>query len=352
MTTADVIAKIAAAEMVLDNGTTASAARDLRAQTRTPELQTNPPSQSDGNGNRNGRGRPIGQKASILDAQHPPGTPGHIPPFDWDEFEARYEQALVEMNGEEKELLEDFDQLVNYFNVWATAASAHDDERAVKRLQTRERYVKIAEQSLGQRKQHLTEVVRAFQNLFAFHEAHFSGHATNDFKTTFLDGERHGTRDHSHPLLDTFDELVDGEGGDNDESGWTTQDLTPLNLISGQEGASEIQCYNLYAADGEVSESFRETLSDDVPLMDGDSTSEALGDAAGGLKMTTSQKKRRRRKNNSNNTKRYQEKPDLRKRTWDVVDSGLGSLDYDDMEQRQASCLVPPQRRQVTYDDD
>jgi hypothetical protein len=87
-------------------------------------------------------------------AETSPSTPGHLAPFDWDEFESRYEQALAEANHQEQELLEEFDRLVKYFNVWASAGSVHDNERGVKRLQTRERYVKIAEQSLAQKKKH------------------------------------------------------------------------------------------------------------------------------------------------------------------------------------------------------
>lgn len=44
-------------------------------------------------------------------------------------------------------------------------------------------------------------------------------------------------------------------------------------------------------------------------------------------------------------------KPDLRKRTWDVVDQGVGSLDYEE----GASSAAPThaaQRRRITYDDD
>lgn len=41
-----------------------------------------------------------------------PSTPGHLAPFDWDDFESRYEQALAEANNEEKELLEEFERLV------------------------------------------------------------------------------------------------------------------------------------------------------------------------------------------------------------------------------------------------
>jgi hypothetical protein len=44
-------------------------------------------------------------------------------------------------------------------------------------------------------------------------------------------------------------------------------------------------------------------------------------------------------------------KPDLRKRTWDKVDTGLESLDYDEGEYNAASAR-PMQRRKISYDDD
>lgn len=106
-------------------------------------------------------------------AERSPSTPGHLAPFDWDEFEARFEEALQKANQDEQELSKEFEELIKYFNVWASAASAHDTERGIKRfvlllssslawmmanqtcsLQTRERYVKIAEQSLSQKKKH------------------------------------------------------------------------------------------------------------------------------------------------------------------------------------------------------
>lgn len=46
-------------------------------------------------------------------------------------------------------------------------------------------------------------------------------------------------------------------------------------------------------------------------------------------------------------------KPDLRKRTWDKVETGLEDLQYDDIDSNAAA---PPnhasQRRKVSYDDD
>ncbi|KAI1392824.1 uncharacterized protein F4822DRAFT_392328 [Hypoxylon trugodes] len=94
-------------------------------------------------------------------------SPGHLAAFDWDDFHERYTKALEEADAQEKQLLEEFDTLIKYFNVWASASSAHDNERAVKRLQTRERHVQLSEQTLAQKKQHLSEVVRAFQSALA-----------------------------------------------------------------------------------------------------------------------------------------------------------------------------------------
>lgn len=129
-----------------------------RLQVKTPEP-------------RNSKERINGLKEA---ADRSPSTPGHLAPFDWDEFEAHYEEAFADADRQEQELLKEFEDLVKvssnvrlgmaargpqltvlqFFNVWASAASVHDSERGVKRLQTRERYVKIAEQSLSQKKKH------------------------------------------------------------------------------------------------------------------------------------------------------------------------------------------------------
>lgn len=44
-------------------------------------------------------------------------------------------------------------------------------------------------------------------------------------------------------------------------------------------------------------------------------------------------------------------KPDLRKRTWDVVDKGLEGLDYDEMNGGAAARPSMVKRRQISYDD-
>ena len=44
-------------------------------------------------------------------------------------------------------------------------------------------------------------------------------------------------------------------------------------------------------------------------------------------------------------------KPDLRKRTWDKVDTGLESLDYDEGDS-STTATRPAQRKRISYDDD
>ncbi|KAH9906486.1 hypothetical protein F4778DRAFT_778879 [Xylariomycetidae sp. FL2044] len=64
--------------------------------------------------------------------------------------------------------------------------------------------------------------------------------------------------------------------------------------------------------------------------------------------------KRQRARAKKRETRKFnpEPKPDLRKRTWDVVDAGMDSLYYDDTEAGQeTSANQPTQRRQISYDD-
>lgn len=48
----------------------------------------------------------------ISNPMNTPSTPGIYQPFNWEEFEARYEKALAEADGHEREVLVEFDRLV------------------------------------------------------------------------------------------------------------------------------------------------------------------------------------------------------------------------------------------------
>ncbi|KAG6037748.1 hypothetical protein E4U41_004820 [Claviceps citrina] len=104
--------------------------------------------------------------ASLSPPENSP-PPADVPPFDWDQFEARYESALKEADAEEKDILQEAQSLSKYFQIWAAAASTHDDERAVKRLRTRQRFVNLSEEKMAQKQKHYEEVVRAFESALA-----------------------------------------------------------------------------------------------------------------------------------------------------------------------------------------
>ncbi|KAI0594769.1 hypothetical protein F4775DRAFT_416343 [Biscogniauxia sp. FL1348] len=74
--------------------------------------------------------------------------------------------------------------------------------------------------------------------------------------------------------------------------------------------------------------------------------------------LTKSEMNRRKRQRAKQRKKQQQKfhpekKPDLRKRTWDVVDTGMDSLDYDDSEMAHsdAGTNQAAKRRQISYDD-
>lgn len=104
---------------------------------------------------------------AVHTSQTTPSTPGLLPPFDWDDFQCRYERALAEADGRERVVLDEFEQLSRYFRNWASASATHDNGRAEKRLQTRQRYVALSEETMTQKQKHYDEVLRAFQSALA-----------------------------------------------------------------------------------------------------------------------------------------------------------------------------------------
>ncbi|PHH71462.1 hypothetical protein CDD82_6497 [Ophiocordyceps australis] len=153
---------IASPPLRQDDGLLAEPDTQPRTQVKTPEL---PAEQQD-----------VDTESS--------STPGQLSAFDWDDYESRYEKALNEAAEHEGEILREANSLskvntlrvcrlpmlrcdMQYFDAWASAASSHDDERALKRLRTRQRYINLAEEKADQRQHHYEEVVRAFENALA-----------------------------------------------------------------------------------------------------------------------------------------------------------------------------------------
>ncbi|TLD34215.1 hypothetical protein PspLS_01409 [Pyricularia sp. CBS 133598] len=276
-----------------------------RPQVRTPEPQT--------------RSGSAGPEALFT-------SPGQIPDFDWDDFRSQYEQALAKANDKELELLREFDGLVKYFNVWAAAASAHDNERAVKRLQTRQRYVQIGEENLTHRKQHCrypfeisnTEITTEFSinkdfqdDLDVFHHKHFSETALSHFATQFLSAEDHGGADEAQ-----YDDYDDGLGYYFDG---VKRTLTDEQIEIFRHSELEAERRKAEKArdreDGEIEDDQAAALTEITSVPSGETDAKT--------------KKKKKKKGGKGKNRRQEVKPDLRKRTWDVVDVGMYNLDYD-----------------------
>lgn len=90
-----------------------------------------------------------------------------IDPMDWTAFEMDYMKALKVVDDEEGALLTEFEKVADAFTRWAEASGGHDNERAVKRLKTRERFVELSEHELEKKKKHYAEVVDAFKKALA-----------------------------------------------------------------------------------------------------------------------------------------------------------------------------------------
>lgn len=69
-------------------------------------------------------------------------------------------------------------------------------------------------------------------------------------------------------------------------------------------------------------------IEDDVPQPSG-SGQEADSDLGAAQQQSSNNSKNKNKKRKGNKGRLQEPKPDLRKRTWDVVETGLDSLDYD-----------------------
>lgn len=113
------------------------------AHSRTPEPSrvVHISHQTNGTSQPNGLANGHSHAAAVSHAPHlaperleiPDSPIGNLTAFDWEDLEARFEKALAAANETEQDLMHEFERLVKYFNVWASAASAHDNERAAKR---------------------------------------------------------------------------------------------------------------------------------------------------------------------------------------------------------------------------
>ncbi|CAJ2500270.1 Uu.00g031230.m01.CDS01 [Anthostomella pinea] len=322
-------------------------------------------------------------------------SPGHLDPFSWDDFETRYEEALRQADTEEEKILEEFDQLVKYFNVWASASSSHDNERAIKRSEPRltgltradvhEQIANSRETCPPVRIITFAEEKASKAEIDSFHEAHFSSAAIDLFGGQFLRPEQSYDDEQCYEEYDRFDyyeeeDEDDGLGYYPDDVKRTLTDeqvaifrhseLEGLRRVEAKvakhksESAALLQEAKDDAAAELIAEPIKTEHGEDEDLPDAQVEVEDAADGSedGEIEvekpqLTKAEIRRRKKKAAKQKKKEGQKfqpekKPDLRKRTWDVVEAGMDTLDYDELDaQHDAGANPAAQRRRISYDD-
>jgi hypothetical protein len=86
--------------IVVDPNDANPGSSNARNQVRTPEPRLT-----------DGQGQIQAQNARHGPVIASPNTPGQLEPFDWDDFQARYTDALAEASREEQRLVDEYDKL-------------------------------------------------------------------------------------------------------------------------------------------------------------------------------------------------------------------------------------------------
>jgi hypothetical protein len=208
------------------------------------------------------------------------------------------------------------------------------------------------------------------EDLAAFHAAHFSAGSVNHFAERFLgpveeeypedteeddlgyyeDGTKRTLTDEQiaifrHTEIQALlrDRRHVAEAKESREENGQVQDDIPGEQNLRQEENSMVEEQGKPEAaleDGEL-EDEPETLNTDLPSSPPFIKNERL----------VSNKEKKAQKPKQKSFFKQYVKPDLRKRTWDKMDTGLESLDYDEGESSTA-LTRPMQRRKISYDDD
>ncbi|CAK7230542.1 Casein kinase II subunit alpha' [Sporothrix bragantina] len=183
------------------------------------------------------------------------------------------------------------------------------------------------------------------EELFAFHESHFSHFSVADFDATFT-GLPEPTSEQNRDV-DGVEQEAEISPEDDDaydpEAGFDLYDELPDIPVPFDEGELADESDIVEEEDGSG-------ITIQAKNEGNENNEKGAQD-----KQEQPRKKRRRKKNNTGNSNARrlgEKKPDLRKRTWDVVESGLGSLDYDGAETSAGSMQSAPTRRRVQYGDD
>ncbi|ROW14742.1 hypothetical protein VPNG_03685 [Cytospora leucostoma] len=196
-------------------------------------------------------------------------------------------------------------------------------------------------------------------DLFSFHQAHFGQAALSIFASDFLNTSKAKQQIDSPPQDDDityYEEEYDDDDGLGYYSDGVKRTLTDEQIAMFRH--SEIQALR---KSQEKAQARPKLSSQSSTPMEHDGAMSEEGELAhevprevGAAKKNRSKKKNKKKKRgsgNGNGNRQYSPDPERRKRTWDVVETGLDGLDYGETVQAQTNSSPARQRRRITYDD-
>ncbi|ROW07795.1 hypothetical protein VMCG_03586 [Cytospora schulzeri] len=202
-------------------------------------------------------------------------------------------------------------------------------------------------------------------DLSSFHQAHFGQAAIAVFATDFLDPSKTQQHPGHQPEGDEIAYYEEGEEFEEDDGLGYYPDGVKRTLTDEQIAMfrhSEIQALLKSREKAQPRRNISSESSTPIPMELEDAMSEE-GELADEVspQVVAAKKKKNNNKNknkkkkrgsgNSNAKRQYSPDPERRKRTWDVVDTGLDGLDYGETEQAQTKLSPARQRRRITYEE-
>ncbi|KAK7713477.1 hypothetical protein SLS64_004727 [Diaporthe eres] len=200
---------------------------------------------------------------------------------------------------------------------------------------------------------HVTEA-----DLYSFQKTHFGEASTIAFTTDFLNPDK-AKQDPEIQHYEGDDEAYYEDDEDDDGLGYypdgVKRTLTDEQIAMFRHSETQaLQRAGERASNRRNSSSPPPTHAPVEALEDDRSEDGELLDnvSNAGVVATKKKKNKKKKKRGSGNGKRhYSPDPERRKRTWDVVETGLDGLDYGESGQSQTQTSPARQRRRITYDD-
>ncbi|KAK3902750.1 hypothetical protein C8A05DRAFT_43876 [Staphylotrichum tortipilum] len=181
--------------------------------------------------------------------------------------------------------------------------------------------------------------------MIAFREAHFSKLAADHFHAHFLPPDRPQPQDLPSNVTDKGEYSEEEDDGLGYYPDGVKRTLTDEQIAIFRH--SELEALRRARESSTATNNTKEDAVHD--LSEGEVSSPTPTAAASAKK--AKKRKRGKAKNNTSTNKHGGEPIDLRKRTWDVVDTGLATLDYGEEHNEPVEARAI-QRRHISYDDD